>query len=275
MRQRAKLHLGYIGNRPGKDGEVLDRTLFGKGFGAYTPEQVQQLIEQAPDNTLFWRLILNPDPVLENAGKSLDLRALTADAVRWLEKRLGTEKLPRDIPFVAAIHDDHSPKAHVHGILFMRRQGREKPIQAVETYGHKKQHRQRKHKRNLHSQAIERVLSAQGCAAVRQTQRQLGEWKDEKSRDEDGQDRRSWTDPRTYRRRYQPNNGADKLPPKPTNVDKSYFSLSVLDIHSNLRNGWIVAARYINSRALRSPDKDNRFNSSSVPLKGEGRFSRG
>ena len=128
MRRQAKAHLGYIGNRPGRDGEELERTLFGKGFGAYTPEQVRQLIDQAPDNTLFWRLILNPDPVLENAGKSLDLRALTADAVKWLEKRLGTEELPRDIPFVAAIHDDHSPKAHVHGILFMSRQGREKPI---------------------------------------------------------------------------------------------------------------------------------------------------
>src|SRR5438270_13259967 len=98
-RKIAKAHLGYIGNRPGKDGVVLERTLFGKGFGAYTPEQVRQLIDEAPKNTLFWRLILNPDPVLENPEKSLDLRALTADAVQWLAARLGTKETPREIPF--------------------------------------------------------------------------------------------------------------------------------------------------------------------------------
>jgi len=41
-------------------------------------------------------------------------------------------------------------------------QSRKKPIQAVETHGHKKQHRKRQHKRDLHREAIERILSAQG-----------------------------------------------------------------------------------------------------------------
>src|SRR3954470_17621944 len=122
-RQKAKAHLGYIGNRPGKDGETLSRTLFGRDFGALTPDEARALIDDAPANTLFWRLILNPDPILENPEKSLDLRLLTQEAVTWLETRLGTRELPRDIPFVAAIHDDHSPKAHVHGILLMPRQG--------------------------------------------------------------------------------------------------------------------------------------------------------
>ena len=34
----------------------------------------------------------------------------------------------RNLPFAAAIHDDHSPLAHVHAIVFMERRGREKPI---------------------------------------------------------------------------------------------------------------------------------------------------
>ena len=28
-------------------------------------------------------------------------------------------------------------------------------------------------------------------------------------------------------------------PAKPAKVDESHFSLSVLDVHSNLRNGWV------------------------------------
>ena len=127
IRQKAKASLGYIGTRPGKDGEKLVRELFGR-FGTYTPEEVARLIDEAPGNTLFWRFKLNPDPVLENPEKILDLRQLTRDALAWLEERLGTKELPRSLPFVAAIHDDHTALAHVHGIFLMERKGRERPI---------------------------------------------------------------------------------------------------------------------------------------------------
>src|SRR5438270_9711191 len=86
MRTQAKKHLGYIGERPGKDKADIIRSLFGKG-GKFTKEQVEKMIEDAPDNTLFWRLILNPDPVLENPEKLLNLEELTRDAVSWLEER--------------------------------------------------------------------------------------------------------------------------------------------------------------------------------------------
>src|SRR5882762_9216477 len=43
-------------------------------------------------------------------------------------------------------------------------QSRTKPVQIVETYGHKKQHRKRQHKRDLHPQPVERILSAHGRA---------------------------------------------------------------------------------------------------------------
>src|SRR5689334_14908334 len=127
MRTQAKHHLGYIDERPGKDKATIIRSLFGKG-GNYTREQVEQMIEDAPDNTLFWRLKLNPDPVLENPEKILNLEELTRDAVSWLERRLGKNGNPRNIPFIGAIHDDHTPLAHVHALLFIERHGREKPI---------------------------------------------------------------------------------------------------------------------------------------------------
>lgn len=127
MRVQAKKHLGYIGERPGKDKADIIRSLFGKA-GKFTKEQVEKMIEDAPDNTLFWRLKLNPDPVLENPEKILNLEELTRDAVSWLEERIGKNDTPRNIPFVGAIHDDHTPLAHMHAILFIQRQGREKPI---------------------------------------------------------------------------------------------------------------------------------------------------
>src|SRR6266403_1481747 len=131
-------------------------------------------------------------------------------------------------------------------------QSRKKQVQIVMTHGHKKQHRKRKHKRDLHPQAMERIVSAHGGAAARQTQQHLRERKDEKPADDDGQDRRSWSNPSAYHRGHQPNYGRDKLSPKAANVDRPHFALSVLDVHANLRNGG-VAARYISTPAGGAP----------------------
>jgi rubredoxin len=124
MKQMARKHLGYIGTRPGKNHERMERILFGHG-GTFTPEQVEAMINVASKNTYFWRLTLNPDPVLENPEKDLDLWDLTRELVRWLERRLGRDGNPRDIPFIAAEHNDHTDKPHIHAILLIERRGRE------------------------------------------------------------------------------------------------------------------------------------------------------
>jgi hypothetical protein len=143
-------------------------------------------------------------------------------------------------------HDAHSDQnsreeqEHAHPVESSERQSAhprgpsepEKPVQVVEAYGHKKQHRKRQHKRDLHPQAIERIRSAHGRAAARQTQQHLRERKDEKSPDDDGQNRRFWSDPGAQRRGHQPNYGTDKLSPKAANVDRPNFALSVLDVGS-------------------------------------------
>jgi hypothetical protein len=105
MKQKAREHLGYIGSRPGKNRQKMERILFGHG-GTVTPEQVEAMINVARKNTYFWRLTLNPDPALENPEKDLDLWDLTREMVMWLERRLGTDGVPRDIPFIAAEHND-------------------------------------------------------------------------------------------------------------------------------------------------------------------------
>src|SRR5687767_8957302 len=90
---QAKETLGYNGKRPGKNAEEIDRKLFGHG-GEYTSDQALQMINEAPANTYFFRMMVSPDPNTENKDKNLDLRLLTTQMVEWLEGRLN-----REIPF--------------------------------------------------------------------------------------------------------------------------------------------------------------------------------
>ncbi len=114
----AKASLGYIGNRPGKDLEEAARILFGN-IGTLTKEQAEQLIDEAPKNTYFFRLIISPDPKSENKQKNLNLWQLTRQIVQYLE-----EKLEREIPLIAAEHKN-TDIPHVHAMLLIERRGRE------------------------------------------------------------------------------------------------------------------------------------------------------
>jgi ribosomal protein S27AE len=121
-KRKAKANLNYIATRVNKEKQKVDRALFGHE-GPKTKEQAKKMISQAPDNTLFWRLKLSPDPngEEEDKDKNLDLWKLTTDSVQWLEKRLGN----REIPFIGVEHDDHTDIRHVHALLLIQRQGRE------------------------------------------------------------------------------------------------------------------------------------------------------
>ena len=122
---QAKETLGYNGTRPGKDAEEIDRKLFGHG-GEYTSDQALQMIDEAPANTLFFRMMSSTDPKIENKDKNLDLRLHTTQLVEWLEGRLN-----REIPFIGAEHNDHTDIPHVHAILLIPRRGREMLIDKV------------------------------------------------------------------------------------------------------------------------------------------------
>src|SRR3954466_11058115 len=120
IKDAAKATLGYIAHRVGKEKEKMDRTLFGHG-GALTEEQVERMIDEAPDNTYFFRLILSPDPNGENKERNLDLWKLTKDIVEFLEQRLNRENLP----FIGAEHNDHTDIPHVHALILIPRRGKE------------------------------------------------------------------------------------------------------------------------------------------------------
>jgi hypothetical protein len=121
-RRKAKATLGYNETRKGKEGEEIVRKLFGK-TGPLTREQAEWLIENASRNIYFFRWILSPDAVEENAAKDLDLWKLARDGVRWLEERLQREG---EIQLIGAEHNDHTEIPHIHAILLIERRGREK-----------------------------------------------------------------------------------------------------------------------------------------------------
>jgi hypothetical protein len=120
-RAKAKATLGYNETRKGKDGEEIERKLFGNQ-GTVTREQAEWLIENASKQTYFFRWILSPDVNEENGEKDLDLWQLARDGVRWLEERLQRQG---EIQLIGAEHNDHTGIPHIHAILLIERRGRD------------------------------------------------------------------------------------------------------------------------------------------------------
>lgn len=105
---RAKATIKYIQSRPGKKGEQHTRELFGSD-GNLTREEVFKMIDKAGKGTLFYRIVLSPDPNTEDIFRDIDLRNLTTELMQRLGQRLNT-----NILFAGAVHEDHSPNRHIH-----------------------------------------------------------------------------------------------------------------------------------------------------------------
>jgi hypothetical protein len=88
----------------------MTRTLFGVD-GALTPDEVYQLIDEAPEGAFFYHLKISPDPRREDNDRSLSLREITDTALFAL-----SQKLHYYVEYAGAIHDDHTPIRHVHVI---------------------------------------------------------------------------------------------------------------------------------------------------------------
>ena len=114
-------------------------------------------------------------------------------------------------------------------------QGREKPIQAVEAHGHKKQHRKRQHKRDLMPRLVNgfSLLADARRGDKRTSIRVSGKMKNPPMTT-------AWIDAlgltHVPSARIPAKLGNRQLSPKPANVEESRFSLSVLNVHSNLQN---------------------------------------
>jgi hypothetical protein len=113
-RPKIKAHVRYIAHRPGRDGEKVSRLLFDLN-GLVDKDQAYQLIDEATQGRVFFKVIVSPDPKREDRLKDLDLQHITRKTIRQLQEQLG-----RPVQFFATIHDDHAPHRHVHGILMMQ-----------------------------------------------------------------------------------------------------------------------------------------------------------
>jgi hypothetical protein len=122
---RAKSTIRYIQHRRDRDGERVSRTLFGYD-GELTRQQTYRMIDDAQKGTLFYRFIISPAPAREDRYKDLNLSEITIDTMLKLEERLG-----KQVQFVAAMHDDHSPHRHVHTLVLVQRKLTLEDLQAL------------------------------------------------------------------------------------------------------------------------------------------------
>src|SRR5512144_2825583 len=95
---RAKATIRYMMHRPGREGQKVTRTLFGSD-GVMERRQAYRLIEEARRGTIFFRMIISPDPTKEDKKKDLDLFALTNHTMVTLEDRV-----KRKVHWVAVAH---------------------------------------------------------------------------------------------------------------------------------------------------------------------------
>lgn len=111
---RAKQTVRYMLHRTRKDGERITRKLFGVD-GILGKEQAYRMIDEAKLGTIFFRIILSPDPRREDAGRDLDLWAITTQTMQRLE-----ERLKKELQWIAVEHDDHSPNRHIHTLVLIQ-----------------------------------------------------------------------------------------------------------------------------------------------------------
>jgi hypothetical protein len=112
---KAKDNVRYIQHRPDKDNERVTRPLF-TNDSPMTRLEAYQFIDDAPKGTHFYTIIINPDPEKEDRHKDLDMRQITITTMLSIEAIVATP-----VAWVAAIHDDHTDKNHVHALAAVNR----------------------------------------------------------------------------------------------------------------------------------------------------------
>jgi hypothetical protein len=112
---KAKDNVRYIQHRSGKDKERVMRPLF-TSDGPMTRLEAYQFIDEAPKGTHFYTVIINPDPEKEDTYKDLDMRQIAITTMQTIAAIVDTPVI-----WVAAIHDDHTDKNHVHALAALPR----------------------------------------------------------------------------------------------------------------------------------------------------------
>ena len=116
---KAKDTVRYIQHRPDKDKERVMRPLF-TSDGPMTRLEAYQFIDEAPKGTKFFTVIINPDPEKEDTQKDLDMRAITITTMQTIEEIVRAQGITTPVVWVAAVHDDHTDKNHVHALASLQ-----------------------------------------------------------------------------------------------------------------------------------------------------------
>ena len=112
---KAKDTVRYIQHRPGKDNERVWRPLF-TNDSPMTRLEAFQFIDDAPKGTHFYTIIVNPDPTTEDTHKDVDIRHIAITTMQTIEEIVDTPVI-----WVAAVHDDHTDKNHIHALAALNR----------------------------------------------------------------------------------------------------------------------------------------------------------
>jgi hypothetical protein len=112
---KAKDNLRYIQHRPDKDNERVMRPLFGSD-GPMTRHEAYQFIDEAPKGTKFFTFIISPDPTTEDTHHDVDMRQITITTMQTVEEIMQGQGIATPVVWVAAVHDDHTDKNHVHAL---------------------------------------------------------------------------------------------------------------------------------------------------------------
>jgi hypothetical protein len=124
-RGRAKATIRYIQHRPGKDKERTTRNLF--SIDGYMGRwEAYRMIEDAVKGRYFYRLVMSPDPETEDKPRDLPLRQIFTNTMLNLE-----ERLHQPIQWVAAIHDDHTDKRHIHAVAIIKGRLKREDLEAL------------------------------------------------------------------------------------------------------------------------------------------------
>ena len=104
----AKATIRYIQNRRGVDNTKTSRSLFGWD-GVMGRYEAYRMIDEAEKGSVFYRIIISPDPETEDTKRDLHLRNVTENMMHALE-----DHIHQQVSWVGAIHADHAPHRHVH-----------------------------------------------------------------------------------------------------------------------------------------------------------------
>src|SRR6266849_3729521 len=121
----AKATIRYMQHRAGKDKAKVTRTLFGSD-GLMGRWEAYRMIDSAEKGSLFFRIILSPDPKQEDTSKDLFLREITEHTMQSLEARVH-----QPISWVAVEHNDHTANRHVHLVAVVAGRLNPQDIQAL------------------------------------------------------------------------------------------------------------------------------------------------